>query len=78
MAKRDHTPPDRSLTPAETADLFGVDPRTVNRWVHEGKLPARRTPGGHLRFDRAEMERIFAASAPSSSVPPSDFERTRP
>lgn len=38
------------LTPYETAMYFGVDAKTVNRWVKTGKLRATRTLGGHHRI----------------------------
>jgi excisionase family DNA binding protein len=59
---RDHVTPERPLTSAEAADLFGVDVKTVTRWARAGKLPALRTVGGHHRFDPAEMRRILAAT----------------
>lgn len=40
----------RLLTPGQVAELFGVDGRTVTRWARAGRLPARRTLGGHRRF----------------------------
>jgi excisionase family DNA binding protein len=52
----------RPLTCAQTADLFGVDVKTVARWAKAGKVPALRTVGGHFRFDAGEMRRILAAS----------------
>jgi len=44
------TEPDKLLTPGEVAKLFRVDPKTVTRWAHAGKLPCITTPGGHKRF----------------------------
>lgn len=41
---------DRLLTPGEVAKLFRVDPKTVTRWAHSGKLACITTPGGHKRF----------------------------
>jgi excisionase family DNA binding protein len=43
------------LTPREVARLLHVDPKTVTRWADAGKLGVIRTPGGHRRFDRAEV-----------------------
>lgn len=41
----------------EVAELFEVDPETVRVWVREGKLDARRDPGGRgLIFNRSEIE----------------------
>ena len=45
------------MLPEEVAALFRVHPGTLGRWVREGLLEVRRTPGGHMRFDRAYIER---------------------
>jgi excisionase family DNA binding protein len=44
------------LTPAEVAQLFRVNPKTVTRWARSGKITAIRTLGGHRRFRRDEIE----------------------
>jgi excisionase family DNA binding protein len=44
------------LTPAEVADLFRVNPKTVTRWAQTGKISVVRTLGGHRRFRRSEVE----------------------
>lgn len=44
----------RFYTPGEVAALFRVDPKTVSRWVIDGRFPRGSvtvTPGGHKRFD---------------------------
>jgi excisionase family DNA binding protein len=46
---------DELLTPAEVAQLFRVDPKTVGRWADTGKLTVIRTLGGHRRFLAAEV-----------------------
>jgi excisionase family DNA binding protein len=43
------------LTPAEVADLFRVDPKTVTRWAKAGKLTSVRTLGGHRRYRELEV-----------------------
>lgn len=48
--------PERMLTTSEVAAYYDVDRRTVTRWADSGKLPARRTPGGHRRFSSADVE----------------------
>lgn len=68
------------LTPAEVAELFHVDPKTVTRWANLGKLHALVTPGGHRRFIEAEVLALRGSvpvsqpeghgSPASSSVPP--------
>jgi excisionase family DNA binding protein len=47
------------LTPGEVAQLFSVDSRTVTRWQKAGKLTARKTLGGHRRYDRDEVLRLL-------------------
>ncbi len=37
------------------ADILGVHPATVRNWADKGELPSRRTPGGHRRFNRADL-----------------------
>jgi len=49
----------KPLRPGEVATLFNVDPRTVNRWVKQGRLKAFRTPGGHLRFGPEVIEQAL-------------------
>ena len=46
---------DAVLTPSEVAKLFRVDPKTVTRWVHAGRIPSTRTPGGHHRYRMADV-----------------------
>lgn len=43
------------MTPGEVAKIFRVDPKTVTRWAHAGKLRSTRTPGGHVRFYAEEI-----------------------
>jgi excisionase family DNA binding protein len=52
---------DELLTPSEVARLFKVDPKTVTRWAHSGKLQSITTPGGHKRFRRSEVDKYLKA-----------------
>ncbi|MDE3721867.1 BldC family transcriptional regulator [Nocardiopsis sp. N85] len=47
------------VTPDEIAALFRVDPKTVARWAAAGRLPGVRTPGGHHRFRREDVDRLL-------------------
>jgi len=43
---------------AQAAKRLGVGQRAVQRRAERGSLRALRTPGGELRFERAEIDRI--------------------
>lgn len=47
------------LTPAEVAELFRVDPKTVTRWAKAGKLNSIRTLGGHRRYRESEIRQLL-------------------
>jgi excisionase family DNA binding protein len=44
------------LNLSEAAELLGVHPSTIRAWTDRGELPYQRTPGGHRRFRRADVE----------------------
>jgi excisionase family DNA binding protein len=50
------------LTPAEVAQLFRVDPKTVTRWANAGKLTSMRTLGGHRRYRESEVRNLMGGS----------------
>ena len=60
---------ERLLTPAEVAQLFRVDPKTVSRWAAEGKLRCIRTLGGHRRFMMEDVQRLLGEAAQDSQTP---------
>jgi excisionase family DNA binding protein len=62
------TTADRPLTTSQVAALFNVHPATVNTWAESGKLPSFRTPGGRLRFRRADVERFTETDAPPAAA----------
>jgi excisionase family DNA binding protein len=45
----------------EVAELLQVSPKTVCRWAMEGKLPFRRTLGGHRRYPEAAIRELAAS-----------------
>jgi excisionase family DNA binding protein len=53
---------DDLLTPSEVAAIFRVDPKTVTRWAAATppRIRSTRTPGGHRRFRRGEVDRLLA------------------
>lgn len=50
---------EKVLLASEVAAIFGVTIGTVGRWADEGKLPGFRTPGGHRRFRREDIEEFL-------------------
>ena len=44
------------LTAQVVADILDVHPETVLRWTRRGEIPARRLPGGQIRFREDEIE----------------------
>lgn len=57
---------EQMLTSGEIADMFRVDPRTVQRWARTGRIKRRRTPGGHYRFALSEARALLAADLDDS------------
>lgn len=51
------------LTTAEVAAIFRVAPNTVTRWATTGQLASVRTPGGHRRFSRAQVQELLRGDA---------------
>lgn len=49
----------RLVTPADVAALFGVNRKTVRRWIDSGDIPApARTPKGHSRWPADQIATI--------------------
>ncbi len=46
------------MTIKETADFFGVSPRTVFRWIKSGKLESVKI-GGIVRIKKNEIKRVI-------------------
>lgn len=57
------------LTPAEVAQLFRVDPKTVTRWAKAGRVSCIRTLGGHRRYPVREIEELLRADRARAVVP---------
>lgn len=47
------------FTLSEASKLLGVHPATIRQWSDEGKLATFRTPGGHRRFARSDIDRLL-------------------
>lgn len=66
------------LSLAEASALLGVAASTLRRWGDAGKVPMKRTLGGHRRFSRAGLQHLDAAqihgSAPAPASPLLQFD----
>jgi excisionase family DNA binding protein len=48
----------------EAAQIVGVHPATIRKWAEQGELPFRRTPGGHRRFRRSDLNQWLETYRP--------------
>ena len=46
------------LTPTDAARLLGASPDSVRRWCEQGRIPGYRTPGGHWRIARRDLDQV--------------------
>jgi len=46
------------LKPGEAAELLKVSVHTLKQWIYQEKIRSIKTPGGHHRIPRAEIERL--------------------
>jgi excisionase family DNA binding protein len=70
--KRLHSRPFKEPTVLSTgavARACGVTPDGVLHWIHAGKLPAFRTPGGHFRVRREDLTEFLRASGCHHPLP---------
>lgn len=51
------------LRVGEAAALIGVSADTLRRWEKSGRISSFRTPTGHRRFRRDDVEALLKASA---------------
>ncbi len=43
------------MAPTPAAELVGLSPDTLASYAQSGRLPSRRTPGGHRRYRRSDV-----------------------
>ncbi len=45
----------------DAAELLNVSYPTIKQWIYKGKIRSVKTPGGHHRIPRSEVERLSGA-----------------
>jgi excisionase family DNA binding protein len=67
----------RLLTTREVAELLGVMPETVLRWIDTRGLPAIRLTSRALRYDEAELEAWLASRSTRADTADRELSHTR-
>ena len=57
------------IKPQEAARLLNVSYPTLKQWIYRGKLHSIKTPGGHHRIPRAEVERLSGIAGSRTRKP---------
>jgi len=47
--------PDEYMTSYQVGALIQANPSSINKWAKDGKISVHRTPGGHRRFQAADV-----------------------
>jgi excisionase family DNA binding protein len=70
------------LTLHEASELLSVAPSTVRRWADAGRIPTRRTEGGHRRFEAVAVHalrpRTVEAQGSAALVPSPERATSQP
>lgn len=64
---------ERPLSIGQAAERLGVSPSSLRRWTEEGRIRAKRLPGGARRYDVAEVDR-FARGMEAAGAPDAERE----
>jgi excisionase family DNA binding protein len=51
------------LYTSQVADILHDSPKTIARWAKDGRLPYRRTLGGHRRYPETAIRELAASLA---------------
>ncbi|MFC1590678.1 helix-turn-helix domain-containing protein [Candidatus Omnitrophota bacterium] len=53
---------------AEASQYLGVFPLTLRNWEKKGKIRVFRTPGGHRRFRKSDLDTLMGTSTGSGRL----------
>lgn len=59
---------DELLTVGQAAALVGVSTITLKRWEASGRIRSERTPTGHRRFRRSDVEALLTPSTDTTAL----------
>ena len=57
------------IKPQDAARLMSVSYPTLKQWIYKGKVHSVKTPGGHHRIPRSEIERFSKTTASKKRRP---------
>jgi molybdopterin-binding protein len=57
------------LKPQDAAKMMSVSYPTLKQWIYQGKIHSVKTPGGHHRIPRSEVERFISAKQTKRKKP---------
>ena len=66
------------LTLQDASEMLGVATSTLRRWGDAGRVPMKRTLGGHRRFARDVVARLAGAQAPTIEIVPALPQHSAP
>jgi excisionase family DNA binding protein len=58
---------ERWLSLGRASEILGVNETTLRQWANAGRLRSFRTPGGHRRFSRDDINALLNSAGPASS-----------
>ena len=56
------------LTPNQAAQLLGVDPASIRRWLKTGRMPGYKIGGG-VRVSKVDVLAMLKPAEPDNNVP---------
>lgn len=62
------------LKPQEAARLISVSYPTFKQWIYQGKVKTIKTPGGHHRIPRSEIDRLTRSAKSSTKQKPAGLQ----
>jgi molybdopterin-binding protein len=57
------------IKPQEAARMLNVSYPTLKQWIYRGMIHSIKTPGGHHRIPRAEVERVSGTASSRTRKP---------